>query len=276
VLREGPGRASRLETYLLARPPHGAFPGVHVFPGGRVDPGDLDAAWEARSSGGDLLLAGLAAYEPDRGRALGHCVAAVREVFEETGLLLAQPAALPPAARLEARAGLLADRFTFADWCHRQDVTLALDRLIPWAHWVTPEAEERRFDTWIFLALAPPDQAASTLAGEVLGGSWVPIRDALVPADGERLPLAPPTLRTLEEIDRIGSWTGVVSAAPRRHLVATLPRLLPGIDPPTLALPGDAAYGSSDPCGVDGPSRFVFLAGRWVSTAGPKNARPAL
>jgi 8-oxo-dGTP pyrophosphatase MutT (NUDIX family) len=265
LLREQTTPLPAIETFLLRRPNAGAFAGAHVFPGGRVDAADGDARWRERCHGLGELTARLAIHLSPEG-VLAHGVAAVREVFEETGVLLATAGRrLPGEVRHRGRDTLLVDPDAFLPWCVEHDIRLAFDALHPWAHWITPEAERRRFDAWFFLAVAPPDQPATPAAGETLDGGWISVPGALEALVRGEIFLTPPTLRTLEELQ---SWTGLgqlATASRARTLLPVMPRLLPATAHPTLVMPGDPEYGEDAPCGVTGLSRFVLRDARWWS-----------
>ena len=196
----GSGRGGP-ETYLLRRVADMAFAaGMHVFPGGAVDPDDTAGA-----------LPGWAGPSPAQwGAALG-CTeqlarglvcAAVRETFEEAGVLLAGPREGGVLAdvstddweeerqRLEARerslSQLLADR----------ELVLRSDLLRPLAHWITPEAEPKRFDTRFFLAALPTGQVCREVGGEADQRLWIRPADALA----RELPMLPPTAAVLRAV----------------------------------------------------------------------------
>src|SRR5262245_25215107 len=151
LLRDG---RDGLEALLTHRPASMAFaPDVHVFPGGRIDPADADPGVLARSAispddatealGGDLPpIDTLAAY-----------VAAIREAFEEVGILLADHA--PDTDLAAARDRLLAAPDAFPEVVEALDLRLRTDRLVPLSRWVTPPILERRFDARFFVAMAP-------------------------------------------------------------------------------------------------------------------------
>ena len=132
--------------------------GALVFPGGSVDTNDCEIAGQPE------LYAGEQGVDAE---ALGFRIAAIRETFEESGILLARrkgSGALIEAAHareIEAasRADLCAGKTSFLDVVNGNGLVLALDALVPYAHWITPEGMPKRFDTWFFLAAAPPDQA---------------------------------------------------------------------------------------------------------------------
>ncbi len=150
--------AREIEVFMMVRHHQIEFnSGALVFPGGSVDNNDREIAARTELYGGGEGL--------DEA-ALGFRIAAIRETFEESGILLARPrgsAALIDAARaseIEAshRAALCGGKTTFLDVLAHNGLWLALDELVPYAHWITPEGMPKRFDTWFFLAAAPPDQ----------------------------------------------------------------------------------------------------------------------
>ncbi|MGZ4611942.1 MAG: NUDIX hydrolase [Kineosporiaceae bacterium] len=188
----GPGG---VEVFAFRRVPRMVFaPGMLVFPGGSVDPGDADprTPWVGPPPAPD-------------GPAV---VAAVRETFEECGVLLARDAAgrPPDAGELSApeweqrREALAAGRAGLAGVLAVAGLRLSADDLRPWARWVTPPFENRRFDTRFFVAALPPGQLARDLGGEGERAAWLdPARAVAAHAAGE-LPMLPPTLVCLEEL----------------------------------------------------------------------------
>ena len=146
LLRDGPSR--EIEVFMMVRHYEIDFnSGALVFPGGSVDPGDYAIAADPARCAAD-------AATDERGRALR--VAAIRETFEESGILLARPRgskALIDAKRageIEAahRAALCEGKTTFREVLTVSGILLALDELVPYAHWITPEGVPKRFDTW--------------------------------------------------------------------------------------------------------------------------------
>jgi 8-oxo-dGTP pyrophosphatase MutT (NUDIX family) len=283
VLRPRPRRARGFETYLVQRASGASFwPGAHVFPGGRVDAHDAMLAWTDRVEGLPALEARAAGER--REALLPHAIAAIRELFEEAGLLLARPTAggewdrTPEAergARLAHHRRAMCDGLRlFAEVCAELGCRLALDELAPWARWITPDVEPRRFDTWFFLAMAPAHQIPSAHAGETAGGRWLTPADALDRFAAGDLSLAPPTLRTLEELAVFARAEDVFRAAPARSLAPVLPRLVEDGGRPCLVLPGDPAYGTDDPPIVAGPTRFVHDGRAWRSAPAGAVPRP--
>ncbi len=170
----------------------GFLPSAWVFPGGRVTEEDGRPHPGVQGS--------------TRPRA--HAVAAVRETWEEAGLWLGESPP-PPATRLPLQRGAIG----LHDLLDTYGSTVVLDRLLPWAWWITPEAEPRRYDTRFFVAMADgegePDRVETTEA------RWVDPRDAIQLGQA-RFPLAPPTWWTLAELARLGSVGAVLEEAPRR------------------------------------------------------------
>jgi glyoxylase-like metal-dependent hydrolase (beta-lactamase superfamily II)/8-oxo-dGTP pyrophosphatase MutT (NUDIX family) len=196
LLRDG---RDGLEALLTHRPASMAFaPDVHVFPGGRVDPTDADPRVVARSAispdaaaealGGDLPPTdALAAY-----------VAAIREAFEEVGILLADHA--PSADLAVARDRLLATPDDFPAIVEALDLRLRTDRLVPISRWVTPPTLERRFDARFFVAMAPDGIEPSLVGEEVVAHGWHRPVDALGSMARGELTMWLPTSTTLSQL----------------------------------------------------------------------------
>ena len=194
-----------LQTYLLRRSPTSGFmPGLFVFPGGLVDAADGDEAfWRDRQdlapdTVGEQLGKGLCLSD-----ALSYAVAAVRETFEEAGVLLASKTG--PTDENLKRAG----KRRFADsqrhgWfrtlVETDGWTLTFSVLAPWSHWITPVGMPRRFDTRFFVAALPEGQDGRPDMRETTEGLWVSPQQALAGNLAGRIPLSPPTLVTLQEL----------------------------------------------------------------------------
>lgn len=229
IVRESPS-----EVLLLKRPGSMKFAaGAYVFPGGRVDEADSDAriGWHGPSP--EDFGAKLGA-PPEAARAL--VVAAVRETYEESGVLLAGTpdgrAVVPTGPawdvdRLAVRAGEL----SFADLLGSRGLVVLADRIVPWARWVTPEAEPRRYDTRFFAAVMPPGQAVDGHLAEADTIAWFPPADALAAAKAGEIMLMPPTVATLEEF---AARTGDLAGFLRR------PREIKPIQPRILVEDGEA------------------------------------
>ena len=212
------------EVYLLRRTRSMAFaPGAHVFPGGSVDPRDADAdlAWAGPEPAewGKLLMGSAAVA-----RAL--ICAAVRETFEESGVLLAGPTADTVVADTrsddwEADRHALIDRsLSLAGLLQRRGLVLRSDLLRPWARWITPAMERRRFDTRFFAAALPEGQRTRHVGGEADEVAWLAPGVAIRAARKGEILLMPPTAVTLAELARHETLAGVLAVrgdmAPRQ------------------------------------------------------------
>ncbi|MBA3235267.1 MAG: MBL fold metallo-hydrolase [Chloroflexi bacterium] len=250
LLRSGP---SGLEALLTRRPATMAFaPDMHVFPGGRVDAGDADPALAARSVitaadaasglGGDL--------EPSV--ALAAHVAAIRELFEEAGVLLADTTA-PPRAIAAGRSALLGGDATMATLAAALGLTLRTDRLVPLSRWVTPPGLDRRFDTRFFAASLEDGIEASFEGDEVADHAWLRPTDALAEMAGGRLAMWPPTSATLQQLEYASSLDEIrMRLAPGRLGEVTLEAWSPVVTRVTMPAGG----------GVAGQPVCAYLIGR--------------
>ena len=245
-----------LEVLLMQRAERGDHnSGAWVFPGGLVDPGDRAAgAW----AGGMTDERASALLGLERG-GLAFFVAAIRECFEESGILFAQDthgtfAALEgdAGAQLAAlRRGLENGACDLAEVCRRFSLRLVPEQLHYIGHWLTPAGRAKRFDTRFFLAIAPASQTAMHDASETLDHVWIAPREALSPGNARRL--MTPTRAMLEllapfaSVQALSDW----ACAPRR-VERVLPRLGMGPAGVQPVLPGHPAYeevGKLDPDG---------------------------
>lgn len=202
LLRPGP---AGLEALLTQRPSTMAFAAdMQVFPGGRVDAADADPSLVLRSAispeeaaaglGGDLA--------PEV--ALAAHVAAIRELFEEAGVLLADTTA-PKTAIAAGRSALLGGETTLASLATELGLWLRTDLLVPLSRWVTPPIFPRRFDARFFTAILPDGAEPSFEGGEVVAHAWLRPTDALAAmADGD-LSMWPPTSSTLQQLEHARS-----------------------------------------------------------------------
>jgi 8-oxo-dGTP pyrophosphatase MutT (NUDIX family) len=232
------------EVYMIKRKPSMAFaPGAYVFPGGSVDLRDADeeVAWAGppASHWGEVFDA-----RPDLARAL--VCAAVRETFEESGVLLAGPSADSVVADTtgqdwEADRQALLDRsLSLAELLARRDLILRSDLLRPWARWITPVLEPRRFDTRFFAAALPPGQRTRDVGGEAASVEWISPGAALEAGRAGRIHLWLPTAITLAELAEHADADGVLAAD--RQVAPLLPELVVTDGATWLKVPGDREY----------------------------------
>jgi 8-oxo-dGTP pyrophosphatase MutT (NUDIX family) len=199
------------EVYLVRRASTMRFaPGMYAFPGGSVDPRDAssDVRWAGPSAEQWAFRLGLAEAE-----ARAVVCAAVREVFEESGVLLAgrdESTVVGDVSTADwetARAAVQARETGFADLLSARDLVVRGDLLAPWARWITPEFEPRRFDTFFFLARLPEGQVTRDVGGEAEHRVWCP------PGQVTDLPKLPPTMVTLAQLAEYHGVDEVMAAA---------------------------------------------------------------
>ncbi len=215
------------EVYLLRRVVGMAFAGgMHVFPGGSVDAADAGADDLGWAGPPPAVWAGDLRCDERLARAL--VCAAVRETFEESGVLLAGPSAdevLEDVSTDEweaERTALEARESSLSELLERRGLVLRADLLRPLAHWITPEVEPKRFDTRFFLARMPAGQVCREVGTEADRRLWIRPVDALAAARTDGLTLMPPTLAVLEDLAAHADVEACL-AAPRR-LRTVLPR----------------------------------------------------
>lgn len=221
LVRDG---AEGPEVLLLRRQRASGFvPGAYVFPGGRVDRADADDR-----------LAALVTHPPID-PPLMYWLAAIREVFEETGVLLAcdahgltAPDAHADVALGEWREALLSDQGTLLDVLRDRGLRPDLQGMAYCAHWITPVVEPRRYDTRFFVAALPAGQDAQPDAREMSDAVWLTPDAALARFHEGRLPMVFPTVRTLEGLRGPASVATLLAAAAASPVRSILPRLVRG------------------------------------------------
>ena len=270
VVRDSP---SGIEVLLLRRAERGdQNSGAWVFPGGLVDAADRDCAGVC--AGLDDAAASARLGVPEGG--LAYYVAAIRECFEECGLLFATQSETPgaPLVAIDASAAIDLDAWRgplhrnerlLRQLCEEAGLRLALDRLHYFSHWVTPLGRPKRFDTRFFIAVAPPAQQAAHDAAEMVAQQW--LRPGAALAQSDSMYLMTPTLSTLEVLARFDSTAALMTwAAARRHIALTVPHLGSGSQGERPVLPHEPAWAEIrriDPAGI-GTASYEIVAGRPV------------
>jgi 8-oxo-dGTP pyrophosphatase MutT (NUDIX family) len=246
----GAGAGAGVEVLMLRRVAAMKFaPGAYVFPGGSVDQADSDPeiGWHGPHPAEFGARLGAPA---EMARAL--VCAAVRETFEESGVLLAGPPgggplAVPSGPSWEAdREALAAGAVTLAGLLSRRGLVLRADLLVPWARWITPEGEPRRFDARFFAAALPADQVATGHAAESDHIAWLRPADAIAAARAGEISLFPPTAATLNDFalaDSVAGREGVAEILGRPpSIVPVMPRLAREDGAAWLYLPDEVGY----------------------------------
>jgi 8-oxo-dGTP pyrophosphatase MutT (NUDIX family) len=250
LIRSGPmvDGVAGVEVFLLRRTKALEFaPGACVFPGGSVDERDADPAiaeegWVGPAPADLGRLLGISA---ERARALVY--AAVRETFEESGVLLAGPSPTElvsaSAVLAEERHRLLDGSLSLGELLSRHRLAVRADLLTPWARWITPEISPRRFDTWFFAAALPDGQLAGLAAagpGESDSGAWWRPSAALEAARAGEITLLPPTAVTLAELAAYQDIAGVL--AEQRVIAPLMPTVVVEDERTWLAMPQAVEY----------------------------------
>ncbi|HEY7348965.1 MAG TPA: NUDIX hydrolase [Ktedonobacterales bacterium] len=234
-----------IETFMVRRHVRSEFvPDVYVFPGGSVKPGDREAETLSDlciSPGGDHL--GETALGP------GLRAAAIRELFEEAGVLLAGQdgrilaISSGHAARFaEHRRHLQQNETTLAAVAQGEGLTLATDRLTYFAHWITPGALPKRFDTFFFIAAAPEEQQAAHDQLETTAGTWIAPGEALAQYKQGTFPLV---FATIHQLRALGVFTSIADAEARlrnQSIPVILPRATLRDGNIVIRLPGEPGY----------------------------------
>ena len=221
-------RGGAMEVFMIQRPGRGDFPNLHVFPGGKVDEADyLPELCTGINDAGANRAMGVT------GGGLRYWVAAIRECFEECGVLFAT-AAGRPAVRNEAseqrfsayRAMLIDGQLDLASLCAREGLRLACGEMLYFSHWLTPEMSPRRFDTRFFIAVMPSSQNTLAHATETQNSSWIRPAEALRLCETGAWQMISPTITTLEMIERYADCQELLDAVrDEAHLPELTPEL---------------------------------------------------
>ncbi|WP_455353772.1 NUDIX hydrolase [Streptomyces sp. SYSU K217416] len=225
LLRDSAARPA-VAVYMLRRRASMAFAGgAYAYPGGGVDPRDDDhlVGWA-----GPSLDDWAARLGTDTGSAQAIVCAAVRETYEEAGVLLAGPTAGTVVSDTTGddweadRAALVARELSFADFLDRRGLLLRSDLLGAWARWITPEFEPRRYDTWFFVAALPEGQRTRDVSTESDRVVWISPAEAAEGYDKGELLMMPPTISTLRGLQPYATAAAALAGATGRDLTPVL------------------------------------------------------
>jgi 8-oxo-dGTP pyrophosphatase MutT (NUDIX family) len=247
VARDG---TAGLEIFMLERHVNSDFVGgAYVFPGGKVDEADSDPALHAFIDGADPTAAAGLVEAGERG--LGFHVAALRETFEEAGVLLARHADDGSPVRLDgsdaerfahARKALIAGETTLLGIARDEKIRYALDLMHYFNRWITPHGLHRRYDTRFFVARVPDGQTPLHDAVETTASTWVRPHDALARARAGELTVIFPTRKTLEALAEFADVDDAIASCRDKVIVPLLPRLVVHEGMPKVVLPGDDRF----------------------------------
>lgn len=261
------------EIFLVRRHQRASFmAGAYVFPGGRVDQADRGAE-EAWCDGLDAARAHWPDLDP--AEAVAYHVAALRELFEEAGVLLARDRtgrlvaegadAVTPRLTASRRA-IHAGGTNLRAVMLGEGLRLALDALLPLAHWVTPAFEAKRFDARFFVTRVPDGQSARHDAAETIDSAWMTAAVALERCRLGEIALPPPTWSTLADLARFGSLDAVLASTEHRAIVRREPQYVEEDGVAMLVLPGDPFYpapAAERITAVHAETRFILEERRW-------------
>jgi len=271
------GDDSVLEVFMLRRNLQSDFVGgAYVFPGGGVDDhdrhADLEPICQGRSDAEASAQLGI-----DRG-GLAFWVAAIRESFEEAGVLLAYPPEGPGAGIIRLDSPEVVERYAehrravdtgerrLVEICADEHLTLAVDSMHYFSHWITPEGNHRRYDTRFFVGRAPEGQVPLHDDREVIANLWIRPVDALARHRAGQFEMIFPTIRTLQALERFASADDLLAAAAAIGEVPTiLPRIVADQGGMRIVLPGDPGYDDLISAEVPADLALTALSARSVS-----------
>lgn len=231
LLRDG---GSGLEVFMVVRHHQIDFAsGALVFPGGRMEESDAELAQSAARCPQSLDLDVAA-------RSLR--VAAIRESFEECGILLARPVGTADLISAE-RLRTIDRNAPFPEILRRENLVLAIDLLVPFAHWITPPFMPKRFDTHFFIALVPHDQLITHDGRETVDSIWISPRIALEESKRGRFKIVFATERNLWKLSRFSDCASAVAAAKIDSIVTVMPERIAAGAGYCLKIPAAAGYG---------------------------------
>lgn len=246
LLRDAVDGSSGPSVHMLRRRTSMAFAGgAYAYPGGGVDPRDDDRLVRWAGPGRDVWAGRLGV---DAASAQAIVCAAVRETYEEAGVLLAGETAETVVGDTtgddwEADRAALVDReLSFAEFLDRRGLTLRSDLLAAWTRWITPEFEPKRYDTWFFVAALPTGQRTRNASTEADRTVWIRPADAALGYDEGELLMMPPTVATLRQLQPYGSAAEALDAAAGRDLAPVLAKPTVEGDEVVLAWPGQEEF----------------------------------
>ena len=264
MLRDADNNGGGLEVFLIKR--HGlsdVLGGAYVFPGGKVDRGDAELDMDAHLDQAPFALHA-ALDEPDIEplTAAGLYVAALREAFEESGVLFAQNATADDAARAYA---LLREGHAFEEVLALMQLRLTASCLVPWSRWITPQMPSvmsKRFDTRFFISEAPANQVARHDNHEATESIWLTPRAALEQYRDGQIELAPQQIMSLAHLSRYSTVNDALHAARNRKPPVIQPEPFDDDGVRVLTYPGDARH-SVKVRALPGPTRLRYANKRF-------------
>ena len=279
-------------TVILLREPYKVFmvrrelnqnflAGVCVFPGGKMDAQDRDEDLALLARGIDGTQAKVLLNEPDLDErtALGLFCAAIRELFEEAGILLAYSSDgslidfTDQGTREkfnDYRRAIHEKELSLKDLARQENLTFAVDSLLPYSRWIAPGIVKKRFDTRFFLCRLPRGQKTDYDPVELMGYEWRTPEEILEQSFSGTIKLIPPTLKTIDELCSVQSIEHLYHYAQSRPIYPILPETYAEGDRIIMKLPHDPEYSIQDykqPPAPDNPSRIILKDGIWRTSS---------
>jgi 8-oxo-dGTP pyrophosphatase MutT (NUDIX family) len=267
-----------MEVLLMQRSTHDSFMAkATVYPGGAVDESDSSPELADFSDGFDGTKARkkLNNQDLDMNASSGLFFAAIRELFEEAFILIAEKDSGEPLVFLKEpelsrfrqyRKAIHDKEMTLAELARIEGIVYKPERLVPFAHWITPVFQKTRFDTWFFLAKHPHGQVAVHDNEELTSAAWMTPEDALERNAAGEIMLLPPTMITLNELLSFNSVSGLISHATSKDIPAIMPEGFAEGSTAGVRLPNDPAYSNENlklPHMQGKPSRVILDNGIW-------------
>jgi 8-oxo-dGTP pyrophosphatase MutT (NUDIX family) len=265
VVRDAPGSGGGVEVFCVERQKVGFLGGAIVFPGGKLDPADVDAAWSPSVTAPRATKTPWAA---DDATTRGLAIAACREALEEAAILPVTGEPLAHAELLDWRARVARGETTLRALLTASGRTMDLASLVPFARWITPIAEARRYDTRFFVFVAGDALTGAHDDHETTASFWARPAEVLRRFVAAELQLAPPTHRTLEILAGAKDARDAVAIAEASCLDPVCPRMVTEGGVVALVLPGDREHDVKEPRSP-GKSRYVLRGDRFLPEDAP-------
>jgi 8-oxo-dGTP pyrophosphatase MutT (NUDIX family) len=268
-----------LEVLLMQRSTHDSFMAhASVYPGGAVDESDADDSLLkfCRNFDVNKAKALFKNNDMDERAAFGLFFAAIRELFEESSILLAvkssgEPLEKPDLERLHHHRSKIHEKeMTLTELAEIEGLIYTPEALVPFAHWITPVFQKKRFDTWFFLAGLPKGQSAYQDNNELTSALWIKPEAALQMNDTREILLMPPTLMTLRELASFSSIEVLFSHASAKDIPTVQPEGFNDGSRMGVILPNDPDYADislRQPCKPGEPSRVILDNGYWKTSS---------
>jgi 8-oxo-dGTP pyrophosphatase MutT (NUDIX family) len=278
LLVRADGEGAGIELFCVERNKQSRFMGgAIVFPGGKLDASDVLADWTPLTTPPRLPARSTVPFTSSDAHFRSLAIAAARETLEEAAILHVSDGTVTHEDLLALRKELETVPDALRAFLARRRLRLDLAALQPFARWITPEAEPRRFDARFFVALAPPGQIGAHDERETMASFWAAPKELLRRFDVGEVQLAPPTHRTVALLADCATTAEVLAMAETSCLDPICPRLVPHKDGAgetmALVLPGDPEHTVRE-ARVAGPTRYVLRAERWRSEDAPPTAGP--